>query len=165
MSKVDEPVGLVPVVSGFDADAVWRAHGPDAVRFATVLVGPVDAHDIVVDAFVRVAAVATLSEVANVRSYLLRAVANQARSHQRAFRRRLRRDVSALGPDSVVAVETDVDVRRAIRALTVRQRAAVYLVYWEDFTEAAVAEVLCVSTGTAHHLLATARARLRRSLR
>lgn len=35
---------------------LWRAHAADLVRFATVLVGPADAHDIVVEAFLRGAA-------------------------------------------------------------------------------------------------------------
>lgn len=165
MSKVDDPPLLTPDTTGFDAEAVWRAHGLAALRFATVLIGPDDAHDVTVNAFVRVAAAAGRAEIRDVRAYLLRAVANESRSQQRQTRRRLRRDLAAVGPTSVAAGETDIDVRRAIRALTVRQRAIVYLVYWEDLTEAAAAELLGISTGTTHRLLATARDRMRRMLR
>ena len=33
------------------ADELWRSYADELLRFATVLVGPTDAHDIVVEAF------------------------------------------------------------------------------------------------------------------
>lgn len=35
-------------------DAAWRAHAPAAMRFATAVVGPVDAHDVTTSVFLRV---------------------------------------------------------------------------------------------------------------
>lgn len=60
------------------AEQLWREHAGDLMRFATVLVGPGDANDIAVDAFLRAAAVAAGDTVANPRAYLMRAIANHA---------------------------------------------------------------------------------------
>ena len=37
-----------------DVESIWRDHAAAAVRYATVLVGADDAHDITADAFVRI---------------------------------------------------------------------------------------------------------------
>ena len=56
------------------------------------------------------------------------------------------------------------DVYRAIRKLPRRMRVALRLRYWDDLTEAQIAERLQVPVGTASSLLTTARTRLRRAL-
>lgn len=166
MSAIDEVSDAAEprAHADFDAAAAWRTYGPSAVAFATVLVGPDHAHDVMASAFLRVQAAASRTTIRDVRSYLLRAVANEARGHHRQVRRRLVRDRAALAPATAPGPESNADVRRAIRSLTVRQRAVVFLVYWEDLTEAAVAELLGISTGTTHRLLVTARQHLRSSL-
>jgi RNA polymerase sigma-70 factor (ECF subfamily) len=58
------------------------------MRFATVLVGPVDAHDITVEAFLRAAPALDGDTVAMPRAYLMRAVANRANDLHRARERR-----------------------------------------------------------------------------
>lgn len=64
------------------ADQLWRVHAADLMRFATVLVGPVDAHDITVEAFLRASPVVDGGTVTNPRAYLMRAVASsRPRSH------------------------------------------------------------------------------------
>jgi RNA polymerase sigma factor (sigma-70 family) len=53
----------------------------------------------------------------------------------------------------------------AIGRLSVRQRAVVYLTYWDDLDPAATAELLGISEGSVRRHLARARANLRRTLR
>jgi RNA polymerase sigma factor (sigma-70 family) len=144
-------------------DEAWRAHGPAAIRLATVLVGRDDAHDIAVSAFLRVTSQVRSPEIEHFQSYLLRAVTNEAHNLYRLRERRQRRDLAAVGPDAATDRVVDVDLRRAISALSVRQRTVVFLAYWEDMTEASIAETLELSRGTVHRDLRRARHRLRRA--
>lgn len=51
-----------------------------------------------------------------------------------------------------------------IAALSSRQRLVLYLAYWEDQTEASIADLLDLSTGTVHRTLERARSQLRKAL-
>jgi DNA-directed RNA polymerase specialized sigma24 family protein len=74
-------------------EAAYRRHSDELIRYATVLVGPDDASDVVTDAMVRVFAL-DLSAVSNLRAFLFRAVHHRAIDHQRARSRRRRREAS-----------------------------------------------------------------------
>jgi len=156
-------------MSGIDetartAEDMWRAHAAELLRFATVLVGPHDAGDIVVEAVMRCERVIASGEVGAPRAYLFRAVANRAGDLRRGRRRRWTRDLTAIGPANVAAEDTFIDVRRAVARLTLAQRAVVYCAYWEDMTERDIAELLGLSPGTVHRHLDVARNRLREVL-
>jgi RNA polymerase sigma factor (sigma-70 family) len=145
-------------------DELWRTHA-ELMRFATVLVGPNDAHDVVVEAVLRSASVIERGGVRQPRTYLFRAVANQASSLRRARQRRWARDLHALVPPSADGPQPDLDVQRAVAGLSVGQRAVVYLAYWEDLSERTIADVLQISYGTVRRHLVRARTHLRRALR
>ncbi len=136
----------------------------DLMSLATVVVGPTDAHDIVVEAFLSAAPAAVNPEIENVRGYLVRAVVNRAKDLQRSRHRRWRRDLAAVGPRSVVPVDSFIDVRRAVSDLSLGQRTVVYFVYWEDRTEAETAALLQLSPGTVRRHLVRARQHLRKEL-
>jgi RNA polymerase sigma factor (sigma-70 family) len=155
-------MGALPEQHG---DDLWRAHADELLRFATVLVGPNDAYDIVVDAFLNAAGPAGSAAVANRRAYLFRAVANRANDEHRSRQRRWQRDLAAIGPATTSPADDFSDVRRAVARLSVQQRAVVYLAYWEDLPERAIAELLDLSPGTVHRTLERARAALRQALR
>jgi RNA polymerase sigma factor (sigma-70 family) len=72
-------------------------------------------------------------------------------------------DVEMRGP-ATLAAEERVDVERALRALSRRQREAVVLRYYLDMSMLEVAGALGVSTGTAKTTLFRARAVLSRAL-
>jgi RNA polymerase sigma factor (sigma-70 family) len=145
-------------------EELWRAHGPAGLRLATVLVGPADAHDVAAAAFLRAASLAGRSEIGMFRSYLLRAIRNEAHSLFRSRQRRRRRDVAALPQRFANDTIGDVDLRAAIVGLGLRQRTVLFLAYWEDMTEAAIAEMLGLSRGTVHRDLQRARDRLGKAL-
>jgi RNA polymerase sigma-70 factor (ECF subfamily) len=145
-------------------EELWRAHGPTGLRLATVLVGPADAHDVAVSAFLRVTSFAGRSEIGMFRSYLLRAIRNEAHSLFRSRRRRQRRDVAAMPERFANDPIIDVDLRSAIAGLDLRQRSLLFLAYWEDMTEAAIAQTLGLSRGTVHRDLQRARDRLGKAL-
>jgi RNA polymerase sigma factor (sigma-70 family) len=145
-------------------DGLWRAHAAELLRFATVLVGPADAGDVVVEAMLRCERFVLAGDVRVPRAYLFRAVANHARDHHRGRARRWSRDLAAIGPAHTDGPDTFIDVRRAVARLSVAQRAVVYLAYWEDMTERDIAELLQLSPGTVHRNLDLARNHLRKVL-
>lgn len=148
-----------------DLETVWRVHGTDLVRIATVLVGPSDAHDIAVEAVLRATGVISTGTVADARGYLFRSVTNRAHDLRRARRRRWVRDLHAVVPQITAGLRpVDVDVQRAVAGLSVAQRAVIYLAYWEDLTERKIAEVLDISPGTVRRHMVRARSHLRKAL-
>jgi RNA polymerase sigma-70 factor (ECF subfamily) len=149
---------------GVALDELWREHGVDLLRFAALLVGPHDADDIAVEAFVGAAVNATDPAVRDPRRYLLGAVANHAASFRRSRERRWRRDLAAVVPSSTSAADDFAEVRHAVARLTVAQRSVVYFAFWEDLPEREIAELLGVSPGTVHRNLYRAKLLLRKAL-
>jgi len=144
------------------AEDVWRAHATELVRYATLLVGPSDAADVVSIAFSNAAG--RLEHVENVRGYLLRAVTTTVFDQRRSARRRQIRDLHAVLPAVSPAAGADGDVRRAVAALSVQQRAVVYFTYWQDLTSDQTAELLGLAPATVRRHLARARLHLRKAL-
>ena len=142
----------------------WNTLGPPALRFARVLVGAHDAHDVMSNAFLRVERSTGWTGIHDPQSYLFRAVRNEAQNFERSTRRRRQRDLTAIPADTAPLQERDLDLVEAVQALSLRQRSMVYLAYWEDMTEAAVAETLDLSPGTVHRTLTRARTQLRKAL-
>lgn len=150
-------------VSSSLVDGYGRLRG-ELVRFAAVLVGPDDAQDVVSAAMLRLLD-GKSQNVEKPRAYLYQAVANQARNHKRGeYRRRRREGLAANWHEPVATPEPYPKVRSAIQALSVRQRAVVYLTYWADLAEGDIAEHLGIRPGTVRRHLARARQHLRRAL-
>lgn len=147
-----------------DPSEVYRRHADELVRYATALVGPADAPDVVVDAVVAAFRSPAWSKVENQRAYLYRAVLNRSLSVRRSDARRVARELRVAGSELVAAGESSLDAQRALADLSPQQRAVVYLTYWEDLTPAQVAALLDVSEGTVRKQLARAREQLRRIL-
>ncbi|MBT8201936.1 MAG: RNA polymerase sigma factor [Acidimicrobiia bacterium] len=143
---------------------IYRKHSQELVRFATGLVGPFDAQDVVTDACLRAFQSRSWPEVTNRRAYLYRSVLNQAHSHHRSTLRRRIREHSAAGPGRVEQSPVDLDVLRAVDKLSMQQRACVFLTYWDDLAPAQVAARLGISEGSVKRHLARARARLKELL-
>lgn len=80
------------------------------------------------------------------------------RSRRRTVRRR--RDPLLATDDTAVLDETDLDLHRAIAALSDRQRQVVVLRYWEDLDLRSCADEMGVSLGSAKKYLARAHAAL-----
>lgn len=143
---------------------LYRAHAAEMVRYATVLVGPGDAPDVVTDAVLRAFESPGWRDVRHPRAYLFRAVLNTATSSHRSRSRRARReDVAGRrpSPDPTPSTELRLDVHRALDVLSTQQRAVVYLAYWDDLPAAEIANVLGIGEGSVRKQLARARARLR----
>lgn len=139
-----------------------QVRGP-LMRFAASLVGPDGASDLVSEVVVATMQRRALSSLDDPKAYLMQAVLNRARSRGRQLARE-RHAVSRLraaGSGDQLAGEGDLDVVRLVAGLPVRQRAAVFLVYWEDLAPSEAAELMGVRPGTLRRYLYLAREKLR----
>lgn len=146
---------------GISREEIYRQHVHDLTRFATSLVGPSDAGDVVSGAVMKTMWSASWDGVRDHRAYLYRAVLNEARMLARSASRRRHREarvaVTAVSPEHSFRP----DVANAVGRLSVRQRACVFLTYWEGLDQRDVALRLGISVGSVKRHLARARSRLR----
>ncbi len=146
-------------------EEAYRKYCEELTRFASGLVGPSDAHDVVADGCLSAFASPKWSTLENPRAYLYRTVLNQARMVSRsAMRRRARELRAAVVPANPSMLAFDPDVLDAVSALSVRQRAVVFLTYWEDLSQRAIALRLGISEGSVRRHLARAHSRLKGTL-
>jgi len=99
---------------------VFESYGVELTRFATSLVGPVEAQDVVSEALLRSMWSDNWANVQNQRAYLYRTVVSQARMNHRAASRRLERERRALPVLVAAPVEGDLDVWEALAHLSSR---------------------------------------------
>jgi RNA polymerase sigma factor (sigma-70 family) len=148
----------------FTLEEAYRKYGEELIRFATGLVGPWDAGDVVSGAVEGCIASPAWVSVRDPRAYLFQSVLNEARQVRRSAIRRAAREARAVGGSRVRDPEVRADVVDAVARLSVRQRAVVVLTYWDDLAPDAVAARLGISEGSVRRHLARARARLREVL-
>jgi RNA polymerase sigma-70 factor (ECF subfamily) len=129
----------------------------ELVRYAAALVGPSEAEDVVMTAAGRAIRRVSLSQLENPRGYLMKGVLNEARGRGRR-RRPLRLD------HQDVAIEMDqgmAEILDVLLTLPIRQRAAVYLYYWDRAPISDIAETMGIGAGTVKRYLHLARNKLK----
>ena len=153
---------MITATGVMDNEAVYRSYSAELTRYATGLVGPFDAPDVVTDACLKAFEARAWPEVADRRAYLYKTVLTVAHDHHRRTLSRRLREMKVAGrdqmPDQFGSI--DIEVLDAVERLSVQQRAAVFLTYWEDLTPEMVAQRMGVSSGTVKRHLARARKRL-----
>ena len=148
-----------------DSLRIYLREASDLIRYATALVGPSHAEDAVADAMAKVLPTVDLARLSQPRAYLFRCVLNQVRQDQRRHRSRQRRERLVGMPAAESAPPASaLDELGLLSGLSVRERAVVYLTYWEDLPVAGVAEVLGIGDGSVRRYLARARSKLRTRL-
>lgn len=147
---------------GVSADAeIYERYRADLLRYATVLVGSSQAEDVVSTIVLRVLRGRGLAALENPRAYLMKAVLNESKSVHRG-----RIIESALDRDHATRSVADTwPVLDAVMRLPVRQRAAVFLFYWEGRSIKEAAELMGVTPGAVKRYLYLSRHRLRSVLR
>ena len=132
----------------------------DLMRYATALVGVEEAGDLVSSVVTRVlerkGGLAALDEP---KPYLMKAVLNEARMRHRSSVRQ-RRAVSTLSHGDQVELGHD-HIIDAVMALPPRQRAAVFLAYYEQYTPTEIANLMGCRPGTVRRYLHLARNKLK----
>ena len=143
---------------------VYEANADRLIKLATFMVGAADAADVVSEAMTRAVRSPKWGSVDNHAAFLSRVVVNEASRMLDSARRRSGRELRVDRVDVVGVVDPRPDVINAVRSLSGRQRAVVFLTYWEDLTPALVADRLGVSQGSVRRHLARAKSKLRRVL-
>lgn len=144
---------------------IYAKYDSELVRFATSLVGPTDAADVVSEAVVKSMWSTTWASVVNPRAYLYQAVLNESRMHHRGTMRRRVHEMKTTSLDMVTVSVVGIDIWEAMGSLNVSQRACVFLRYWEGMTTVEIAEELALSTRSVRRRLARAKTSLRRILK
>ena len=136
------------------------------MRFAASLVGPDEAPDLVSEVVVATIQRRALTSLQDPKAYLMQAVLNRARSRgrQSARERQAVSRLSATASEAQGPSEADPEIVRLVADLPIRQRAAVFLVYWEDLSPTDAAELMGVRPGTLRRYLHLAREKLRSHL-
>ncbi len=110
-------------------EAIYRENKTDLIRYATVLVGPSDAEDVVSKVITRIyKSQRTLSDLREPRPYLMKAVFHEAMDRKKAKR------TLPLIDQAVEAKTSRPEVLEAVLELPVQQRSAIYLSYWCGMT-------------------------------
>jgi len=136
--------------SGFDQ--FYRAHHREAVRWATALVGSREvAEELAQDSLEAVRP--RLSGLDNPAGYLRRTVVNRCASWHRWHIRERRRVLRASAGQPTAYTQPTNDMLDALAALPYKQRAAVTLRYWADWTDEQIAEALECAPATVRVLL------------
>ena len=152
-------MGMKIKTGTFNDEEIYSRHRDELMRFSRVLVGPDQAADVLSSVIVRILSKRHLSDLDDARPYLYRAVLNEARSFQRK-----RVHLNGLVPDSIPAnpvPSADPEVLSAVGALPPRQRAAIFLVYWEGYTPTEAADLMHARPGTVRRYLHLARQHLK----
>jgi RNA polymerase sigma factor (sigma-70 family) len=151
---------MITAAGVMDNEQVYRSYASELTRYATGLVGPFDAADVVTDACLKAFASRKWAEVTNRKAYLYRTVLSVATDHHRRTLSRRLRELKTAPPESTPAQEVDIDVLNAVERLSVRQRAAVLLTYWADLPVDTVAARMGITPGGVKRHLARARRHL-----
>lgn len=159
---------LTRIDSGVLAD-LYARHASEALRLAYLLSGDRSlAEDLVQDAFVRLAGrLLFLRDPRGFNAYLRATIVNLARSHfrRRATERRFIERQSEPHQIDAPDLSDRERMRRALMELPIRQRTAVVLRYYEDLSEAQVADVMDCRAGAVKSLVSRGMSTLRATLR
>jgi len=136
-------------------ESIYNKHRDDLIGFAAAVAGADNAEDVLSAVMVKVLRRGGLVRLDNPRPYLFKAVLNEARSLLR------RPGLLPLLSEPGYSDAHEVEVLDAVMRLPARQRAAVYLVYWEGESVADAASLMGAAPGTVKRYLHLARRRLR----
>lgn len=145
-------------------EQVYVKYSGELIRFATGLVGPWDAEDVLSGAVLSAMYSKHWPLVKNPRAYLYRSVVNQALQAQRSSASRRLREIRTGSRDEWDEANLHPEVLEVVRGLSVRQRAVIVLTYWNDLEPSRIASLLGISEGAVKRHLARARTHLRNRL-
>lgn len=148
-----------------DLGAFADAHGQALTRFAYLLTGGRDAADDLVQTVLLRLLARGIGDLADPLAYARRSLVNE---HRDQIRRDAHRAAHRATPSDLVrdppAAEDRLAVLAALEVLTVRERAAVVLRYYEDLADQDIAGMLGCSRATVRSLIHRATPKLRRAL-
>lgn len=135
-----------------DFEQFYRLHRADAVRWATALTGDREAgQEIAQEALAAVGQ--RLGRLDNPGGYLRRCVVNGAASWHRSRGRRRRREAQAMAGEALTYTPATNEMLDALAVLPYKQRAAITLRYWADWTDEQIAAALGCAPASVRVLL------------
>ena len=138
-------------------EAIYRQHKHDLIRYATVLVGPSDAEDVLSTVIAKVyRSRRTLGDLDSPRPYLMKAVFHESLDRKK---KRQKQDVPLID-QAIEPVKSRPEVLEAVKGLPLQQRAAIYLTYWIGMTSDEAAQLMGCKPATARRYLHLARKKL-----
>lgn len=145
---------------------VYESVSRDLIRFATAIVGHHDASDVVSTVVTKtLARRGGLAGLRDPKTYLMTAVHNEATSLRR---QRARRNTIPVADPIVEVPAVDghdtTSITAVVEALPTRQRAAAYLVFYQEHTPTEAAEIMGCRPGTVRRYLHLAREKLRETI-
>jgi RNA polymerase sigma factor (sigma-70 family) len=145
---------------GMSADEeIYLKHRDELVRYATVLVGPDAAPDVVSTVVTKVlSSRRSLGDLREPRPYLMRGVLNESIR----YRDKSHRQHTVGLP--VTAKASRPEVLDVVVTLPPKQRAAVYLTYWVDLPSRDAAELMGCRPATVRRYLHLANKKLKEAL-
>ena len=145
------------VVRGGMDEGIYRQHKYDLIRYATILVGPSDAEDVLSTVIARVyRSGRTLSDLDAPRPYLMKAVL-----HESLDRKKKKQSQELLLVDQAIEpVKSRPEVLDAVAALPLRQRAAIFLSYWVGMNSTEAAELMGCRPATVRRYVHVAKKKL-----
>lgn len=153
-----------------DFASLYAAHSRWLYRYALALVSdPQAAEDIVAEAFTKAYRPIQAGKVVNVRGYLRQTATNHAANHlrhrgvRRAFSARKTADGRGTVDQATAHAERD-HMLAALDVLTLKQRQAVVLRFYEQLDDSAIADVLGCSEATVRTHVSRGTDRLRAAL-
>lgn len=154
--------------NALDDEELYIKYSDRLIRFASFVVGPADAEDVMIEGVLRAFESRNWHSVKNRPAFLYQSVLNAGRTHLRSSKRRTARELKA---HSIGAANAPIEglalsheVRDAVACLSPRQRAVIFLTYWEDLDERASANQLGISVGSVRRHLFRARKNLEEQL-
>jgi RNA polymerase sigma-70 factor (ECF subfamily) len=138
-------------------EELYGKHAEELIRFATTLVGPSLAEDVVANAVVRAMTAPAWPSVTEPRAYLFRSVLNEARGLGRSNRRRAHREEVAARSELTEEPMVSLEVRDAMARLSLRERSVLYLAYWHELSVDEIARTLGISRRSTERALTDAR--------
>ncbi len=140
---------------GVTDEEIYVKYRDELIRYATVLVGPADAEDVLSAVLTRIYnSRRSLSRLESPRPYLMKSVLNESIN-----RRNARRELPLLEV-AVEPVRSQPEVLQAVQALPQQQRAAIYLSYWCGMPSDEIGDLMGCRPATVRRYVHLARRKL-----
>jgi RNA polymerase sigma factor (sigma-70 family) len=140
---------------GMTDEEIYVKYRDELIRYATALVGPSNAEDVLSSVVTRVyRSRRSLSEFDSPRPYLMKAVLNESLNRRKAPHDDVLRDFG------VEPRRSQPEVLEAVAALPMQQRAAIYLSYWGGMASKEVGELMGCGSATVRRYVYLAKKKL-----
>ncbi|MCJ7780430.1 MAG: sigma-70 family RNA polymerase sigma factor [Acidimicrobiia bacterium] len=125
-------------------EEIYLKYRDELIRYATVLVGPSDAEDVLSSVLTRIyRSRRSLGAIEAPRPYLMKAVLHESLNQRRHM------GDQPLGEIAAEPARSEPEVLQAVISLPTRQRAATYLTYWCGMNSTEVGDLMGCRPATA----------------